>query len=199
MPPLSRRAFVAALAAAVPSAALVRRAHALSVDHLAAGPRTLRALGAVVLPAELGPAGTEAAVAAFERWIAGYRERAELLHGYGTSALSYSGPTPATRWAQQLDRLDESARATHGHAFAALPLDARREMVHTLLDGMKADRIPAVGRAPHVALALLGHWAASPEATDRCYRAHIARQTCRPLAAQARKPLPIAERTGRRA
>src|SRR5919206_1136809 len=96
---LSRRAFVGALAA-VPSAALVRRAHALSVDHLAAGPRTLRALGDVVLPSELGAAGVTAAVRAFERWIAGYREHAELVHGYGTSTLSYAGPTPATRWAQ---------------------------------------------------------------------------------------------------
>jgi hypothetical protein len=125
MPTVSRRAFLAALAAALPSAGLVRRAHALAVDHLAADPRTLRALGDVVLPSELGPARTTAAVAAFQRWIAGYRERAELLHGYGDSALSFAGPTPATRWAQQLDRLDADARSAHGAAFANLPLDLR--------------------------------------------------------------------------
>ena len=189
----SRRAFVATLAAAVPSAALVRRAHALSVDHIAAGPRTLRALGDVVLPAEIGPAGITAAVAAFERWIAGYRAKAELLHGYGTSELAYAGPTPATRWAQQLDRLDADARAAHRTAFADLPRTVRQAAVREILDGIEAERIPTVGRAPHVALALLAHWAASPEATDLCYRARIGRQTCRPLDAQARKPLPIAE------
>ena len=192
MPTVSRRAFLAALAAAVPSAALVRRAHAVSVDHLAADPRTLRALGDVMLPTELGAARTAAAVAAFQRWIAGYREKAELLHGYGDSALSFAGPTPATRWAQQLDRLDADARSAHGKAFADLPLDVRRRTVTALLNDMKADRIPAVGRAPHVALALLAHWTASPEATDLCYRAQIGRQTCRPLGAQARKPLPLA-------
>jgi hypothetical protein len=192
MPGLSRRAFLTVLAAAVPSAGLVRRAHALAVDHIAMEPRTLRALGDVVLPSELGAARTAAATAAFQRWIAGYREKAELLHGYGGSALSFAGPTPATRWAQQLDRLDAGARSAHGKAFAELPLDVRRATVSALLDELKADRIPAVGRAPHVALALLAHWAASPEATDLCYRAQIGRQTCRPLAAQARKPLPLA-------
>ena len=192
MLPLSRRAFVGALAAAVPSAALVRRAHALSVDHLAAGPRTLRALGDVVLPSALGTTGVTAAVRAFEQWIAGYGEHAELVHGYGTSTLSYSGPTPATRWAQQLDRLDIDARAKHGKAFADLALDVRRGMVREILDRLGVDRVPAVGRAPHVALALLAHWAASPGATDLCYRAQIGKQTCRPLAAQARRPLPLA-------
>jgi Gluconate 2-dehydrogenase subunit 3 len=192
MPRLSRRAFLARLAAVVPAAAIARHAHALAVDHVAADQRTLRALGDVVLPSELGTAGTRAAVEAFQRWIAGYREGAELLHGYGTSRLERAGPTPATRWASQLDRLDADARARHGRAFADLPLDVRRRVVHDTLDAMKADAIPSIGRAPHVALALLAHWAASPDATDRCYRAHIGRQTCRPLAAQARRPLPLA-------
>jgi hypothetical protein len=192
MPLVSRRAFLGALAAAAPTAALVRHAHALAVDDLAADARALRALGDAVLPSELGTAGVTAAVGAFQRWIAGYREHAELLHGYGTSALQHAGPTPATRWASQLDQLEGDARAKHGKPFADLPLDARRAMVRDALDSQKSDRIPSVGRAPHVALALLAHWSASPEATDLCYAAHVGRQTCRPLAAQARKPLPLA-------
>ena len=189
---LSRRAFLGALAAAVPAAALVRRAHAAAVDDLAASPRTLHALGEAVLPSELGRAGTLAAVAGFQRWIAGYRENVELVHGYGTSALERSGPTPATRWAAQLDALDRTARAQRARSFAALPLDLRREIVRRDLETLKADRIGAVGRAPHVALALLAHWYDTPDATDRCYQAHIGKESCRPLAASARKPLPLA-------
>lgn len=189
---LSRRAFLGALAAAVPAAALVRRAHAAAVDDLAASPRTLHALGEAVLPSELGRAGTLAAVAGFQRWIAGYRENVELVHGYGTSALERSGPTPATRWAAQLDALDRTARAQGARSFAALPLDLRREIVRRDLETLKADRIGAVGRAPHVALALLAHWYDTPDATDRCYQAHIGKESCRPLAASARKPLPLA-------
>ena len=192
---LSRRAFLATLAAAIPAAALVRRAHAAAIDDLAADPRTLHALGAAVLPSELGPADTRAAVTDFQRWIAGYREGAELLHGYGTSALEKSGPTPATRWAAQLDALEAGARKAGARSFAALPLERRREMVRAELTALNADRIPPVGRAPHVALALLAHWYGSPDAVDRCYEARIGKEACRPLAASARKPLPLA--TGR--
>ena len=189
---LSRRAFLGALAAAVPAAALVRRAHAAAVDDIAASPRTLHALGEAVLPSELGRAGTLAAVTGFQRWIAAYRENVELVHGYGTSALERSGPTPATLWAAQLDALDRIARAEGARSFAALPLERRREFVRRELEAMKADRIGVVGRAPHVALALLAHWYDTPDATDRCYQAHISKESCRPLAASARKPLPLA-------
>jgi hypothetical protein len=132
-------------------------------------------------------------VADFQRWIAGYREGAELLHGYGTSALEWSGPTPATRWAAQLDALDATARKEGARSFGALPLERRRSIVRAELDALKTDRLPAVGRAPHVALALLAHWYGTAAATDRCYDAHIGRQSCRPLAASPRQPLPLAK------
>jgi hypothetical protein len=189
---LNRRFFLATLATTLPAAVIVRRAHALAVDDLAASPRTLLAVGEAVLPSELGRAGIAAAVADFQRWIAGYREKAELVHGYGTSTLEWSGPTPATRWMSQLDALDATARRAGARSFAALPLEQRRTIVRAELDEMKADRIPAVGRAPHVALALLAHWYAGADATDLAYRARIAKLNCRPLATSARKPLPIA-------
>src|SRR2546423_5407349 len=110
MPVLSRRAFLGWLAASLPAAALVRRAHALAIDDIVASPRILHAVGEAVLPASLGSSGIAAAVDRFQRWIAGYREGAELLHGYGTSKLEQAGPTPATRWAAQLDQLEASAR-----------------------------------------------------------------------------------------
>ena len=145
---ITRRAFLGWLAAAIPAGAIVRRAHALSVDALASSPRTLRGIGDAVLPPELGSAGISGAVDRFQRWIAGYRENAELVHGYGTSLLERSGPTPATRWAAQLDQLDARAKTRHGRAFADLPLEQRRTMVREELSAMKAERIGTAGRAP---------------------------------------------------
>ena len=192
MPTLSRRAFLGWLAASVPAAALVRRAHAAAVDDISANPRTLRAIGEAVLPGELGPAGTSAVVASFQAWIAGYREGAELVHGYGTSKLDFTGPTPATRWASQLDALEATARTRYKKPFANLSIDVRRDMLREALVALKADRLMTVARAPHPALALLAHYYASTDATDRCYEAKIGKQTCRPLATSSRKPLPLA-------
>jgi hypothetical protein len=131
-------------------------------------------------------------VASFQRWMDGYREDAELLHGYGTSALSRSKPTPATRWVAQLASLDATAQRQRGRPFAALAPAQRRSIVEHALETIGASRIPAVGQAPHVALAQLGHYYDSADATDRCYGAHIGKQNCRPLAASPRKPLPMA-------
>ncbi len=190
---LSRRAFLGWLAASVPATAFVRRAHAASISHIASDPRTLRAIGDVVLPGELGATGTAAAVDSFQRWIKGYKAGAELVHGYGTSKLDFAGPTPATRWASQLDHLDSAARSRHAKPFADLPVAQRREMVGAELTLLKVDRLPSIDRAPHVALALLAHFYATPEATDLCYEARIGKQTCRPLANASRKPLPLAK------
>ena len=194
MPLLSRRAFLGWLAASLPASAIVRRAHAAAVADLAANPVTLRAMGGAVLPAEFGTENIAAAVERFQRWMSGYREDIELLHGYGTSRLQHSGPTPATRWATQLGNIDARSRRQHGRAFADLPLALRRDMIRDDLSQMKVDRLPSLGRAPHVALALLAHFYASPEATDLCYGAHIGKQTCRPLSASSRRPLPLAPR-----
>lgn len=189
---VTRRAFFGSLAAALPIASLACRAHDAAVNELATSKSSMLALGEAILPSELGAAGIAATVKDFQRWIAEYHEGAELLHGYGTSSLKYMGPTPATAWAAQLDALDRTAKRTQGRSFAALPVESRRSLVRSDLDTLKLDRIPPVSRAPHVAVAMLAHYYESSEATDRCYEAHIGRETCRPLAAQARKPLPLA-------
>jgi hypothetical protein len=182
--PVTRRAFLGTLAAAIPAAVLVRKAHAAAVDELAVDRRTLHALAQAVLPSELPSAQLAATVAGFQSWIAGYRENVEMLHGYGTSALERSRATPATRWAAQLDAL--------GRSFADAPLVERQRIVQRELDALKADRIPSLARAPHVALAVLAHFYGSAQATDLCYEAAIGKQNCRPLAASSRKPLPLA-------
>ena len=189
---VSRRTFLAALAGAVPTASFVRLAHAAAVDNLVARPETLHALGGAVLPAELGRARVAAIVDGFQRWIAGYREHAELVHGYGTSKLDWTGPTPATRWATQLDDLDRAAQRTKSRPFAALTIAHRQQLVQGELDVFAVDRIPPIGRCPHVALALLAHFYGSDAANDLCYEAQILREHCRPLATSSRKPLPLA-------
>ncbi|MBC7673545.1 MAG: hypothetical protein H7247_14090 [Polaromonas sp.] len=190
---LSRRSFLGWLAAAVPASAIVRSAHALALHDLASGPATLRALGEVVLPSELSAAGIAAAVEDFQRWMTGYRENAELVHGYGTSLLSRSGPTPVTRWMRQLDSLDAAARRTGARSFAALSAPARETLVRDALGEAKVTRLGAVVSAPHVAAALLSHFYASSAANDLCYEVRIGRQQCRPLQQSSRRPLPLAK------
>ena len=192
MPTLSRRNFLASLASAVPVAVIVRRAHAASVAYVESDPATLDALAEVVLPTSaLGRAGLTKAVAAFRAWGAGYREGAEVVHGYGTSRLRTLGPTPMTRWATQLDALDAQAKAKHQRAFRELSVGDRTDLVRAALQGQRLDRMPGVADASHVALALVAHFYDSPAATDLCYEAKIGKQTCRPLAQQSRKPLPM--------
>ena len=182
----TRRRFLLGLAALLPLPFVARRLHAAAVAAL--DPARLRALGAAVLPAELGTAGVERTVAGFERWLAGYREGVELLHDYGTTDIRLTGPSPALRWAGQLNGL--------GRNFTALGRTARQAAVRTALEsaGTRWAALPPVDRAPHLALGLLSFYYTSPEAADLCYEAAIGRNACRPLAESSRKPLPLAPR-----
>lgn len=188
---LSRRTFLGWLATAVPVAVVARRAHAAAIRYLRADPRTLQALAETVLPAAMGSAALRAEVEAFQKWTDGYKEGAEITHGYGTSRLRFTGPTPATRWVKQLDDLDARARAAGQQSFADLAPAQRTELVRTALANERLDRMPSVADANHVAVAMLAHYYASPQATDLCYEVQIGKTLCRPLADQARKPLPL--------
>lgn len=139
----------------------------------------------------MGQAALRAEVEAFQQWMDGYREHAEITHGYGTSRLRFTGPTPATRWVKQLDELDARARSANQQSFADLAPAQRAEMVRAVLANERLDRMPAVGDANHVAAAMLAHYYESPRASDLCYEAHIGKNLCRPLGDQARKPLPL--------
>ncbi|MEO7086801.1 MAG: gluconate 2-dehydrogenase subunit 3 family protein [Gemmatimonadaceae bacterium] len=191
MPTLSRRSFLATLAATVPVAAFARRAHAAAVAHLQSDPATLDALAESVLPSALGRAGAIRAAVAFRDWGAGYHEGAEVVHGYGTSRLRVTGPTPMTRWSAQLDALDAQARSAHQRAFKDLSLPQRVDIVRAALQGQRLDRMPAPADAGHVALGLLAHFYESSAANDLCYEAQIGKSTCRPLGESLRKPLPL--------
>ena len=130
---ISRRSFLTTLAAAAPSLTFVRLAHSATLRELSADPRTLDSLGEAILPSELGKEGIARAVDAFRRWMSGYQAGAELLHGYGTSVLTYAGPTPAMKWAVHLTRLDQAARNKHRKSFSSLGTAERQSLVREAL------------------------------------------------------------------
>ena len=177
---LARRRFVLGLAALAPLPFIARRLHGQAAAAI--DPARLRALAGAVLPAELGEQGIERVVASFERWLAGYREGVELLHGYGTGEIRVTGPSPALRWAGQLEAL--------GADFVTLGVADRQARVRSAVTGVRPGGMPAVDRAPHLAIGLLSFFYGLPEATDLCYEAVIGRNSCRPLATAPKAPLP---------
>jgi len=185
----TRRRFILGLAGLLPLPFVARRLHALAVSDL--DPLLLRALAGAVLPQELGAARTARVTLDFQRWLTGYREGAELLHGYGTGEIRRQGPSPALRWAGQLRDLDAAARRNSGKGFATIGTPARQDLVRAALAGSRS-ALPPVERAPHIAVGLLALFFGSPEATDLCYESRIGRNGCRPLAESSRRPLPIA-------
>lgn len=186
---IQRRRFLLSAAALLPLPFLARRFHAAAVRSLDRA--LLRAMASAILPAELGPAGTEAAVAAFERWLLGYREGAEVLHGYGTGKIQHTGPSPALKWSAQLADLDAASHKRHRAPFATRSRAEREELVRAALSGVSAGALPQVDRAPHIALGLLAHFYSSSPARDLCYEARIGNETCRPLADAPQRPLPL--------
>jgi hypothetical protein len=188
-----RRRFVLQLAGLLPLPFLARRLHTRAVADL--DPRLLRALAAAVLPGALGASGIERTAARFERWLAGYREGVELVHGYGTGELRRTGPSPALRWANQLRELDAAAHKTHGASFERVTVVQRQGLVRSALEGQRLAGMPAIDRASHLSLGLLAFFYTSAEATDLCYEARIGDSTCRPLSQSERRPLPLAERS----
>jgi hypothetical protein len=195
--PLSRRAFAGHLAALLSSLSIARRASARPRSHRATAAEppldhaALLALGAAVLPSELGAPAVKRTIGDFERWISGYKPGAELLHGYGTAKLEHLPPSPASRWSAQLRELDGDARKRYDRALAGCTVAQRRALIHDRLRREKLGPMPAPLAAEHVAIALMAYFYSSPEADDLCYRAAIGKTTCRPLADQAREPSPL--------
>jgi hypothetical protein len=155
--------------------------------------RTLRALADAILPESLGAQGRRRAADAFTRWVGEYMPVAEEMHGYGSAEITYTPANPAPGWDAQLHALWMLGFSLHSRPFASLDQDARREVVAAALDRFPGSRIPANPiDAPHVALALLAHWASQSATHDLAYGVRIGRTECRPLAETSRRPLPLA-------
>jgi hypothetical protein len=153
----------------------------------------LDALGDTVLPGELGADGKRAAVDAFVAWVDGYDPVAEEMHGYGYSDIRYLPADPAPAWRAQLDALDVLATKMRGQPFTKLDEAGRQDVAAAALAVQGGDRLPDPLNARHIAVALLAHWASSPEAWNLAWGAQVSPGTCRPLDAAMHKPLPGSE------
>jgi hypothetical protein len=193
MPEMNRRSFLHSLGTLAPGAALAGCAGTDAAETPAETlePALLRGLAEAVLPSELGEAGIDRVVAGFRGWLAEFEPVAELNHGYGTGELAYTAADPAPGWGAQLRALDLRARREAGRGFAELGVGERRELVRRQLPRDRADRLPEVAEAPHVAVGLLAYFYRTPEANDLCHRAAIGWRSCRPLATSAERPAPL--------
>lgn len=152
----------------------------------------LDALAATVLPASLGAVEVRAATDRFVRWADGYEPVAEEMHGYGYADVRYLPPDPSPAWRAQLAALDMLSRKTHHVSFASAKPEQRTAVLEVALRGERGDRLPAPLNAQHIALAVLAHWSASPNAWNLAYGARISPLTCRSLDEATRAPLPLA-------
>lgn len=141
---------------------------------------TLRALGAVVLPSELGAEGIDRTASAFTRWVQDYRPGAEMDHGYGFTRLRFKPPSPAAAYARQLDALRPVLLGSDEAA--------KRAAVEAALQQANVTALPQSPDGKHVASDLMAFYFRSAEANDLCYRAHIGRYQCRGLAGSEKEP-----------
>jgi hypothetical protein len=151
---------------------------------------TLGAIAEVVLPSALGADGRDLVVEQFAAWVRGYREGADMGHGYGSSTLRRrSGPSPAASYAAQFAALDEAAREAGGTTFAALPVDTRRAIVERALDSpQRVTRLPSRPNGANLIADFMGLYYSSPDAWDLAYERRIGRDRCRSLEGSERRP-----------
>jgi hypothetical protein len=144
---------------------------------------TLRALAAIVLPAELGSAGIDQTAEAFVHWVQGYRAGAEMDHGYGMTRLRSKGATPAPNYLRHLETL--RAALLSGDA------DSKRQAVTAALEQAKITDLPRTPDGRHIAADLMAFYFRSSDANDLCYRAAIGRDLCRGLEGSEQAPAPL--------
>lgn len=184
---LSRRDALKSLAASAPALRLTPGAPLAQGGGVRLHPDdpALLALADVVLPAACD---RQAALAAFVRWIDGYKEGADTDHGYGNTRIRSTGRSPAHDYAAQIAALDAAVRAVGAAGFAAATAAQRRSAVEAAIASAKIDRLPARPNGGHIATDLMGHYFNSSAANDLCYRAAIRRDACRGLAGSERPP-----------
>ena len=127
----------------------------------------------MVLPSELGRAGTDQIVERFERHVRQYRPGAELDHGYGLTRLRAKPASPAAAYLQQLSLMNA-------------PISA--QAIAEALEQAGVTDLPRFPGGKHVAADLMAFYFHSSEANDRCYQAAIGRDECRGLDGSDRPP-----------
>jgi hypothetical protein len=195
---MKRRTLLQSLAATVFGRPLFGlRLRAQAAGFTTAELTALTAIADVVLPSSLGPDGRDLVVEQFAAWVRGYREGADMGHGYGSSSLRRpSGPSPAAGYPAQIDALEAAARAAGGTSFAALPRDRRRAIIDASMAGVT--RMPSQPNGQHLVADLMGLYYATPEAWDLAYARRIGRDRCRTLDGSESRPAPFGGEGGRR-
>ena len=195
---LKRTAFAAAASTLPLSAASADSAGTTSAPPARLNLGLLAALGDAVLPESVGASVRSLAVRDFAAWAAAYRPVSEEMHGYGDQEITYTAADPSPGWRSQLEALELLAHRKHRKGFASITVEQRRALVRPQLPRGRGLRLPAnIVGAPHVAVALLAHWANTSAATDLAYGVAIGKDQCRVLADAPRRPLPLAENRGR--
>jgi hypothetical protein len=165
------------------------RLHAQSRDLTAEAIATLHQVGLTVLPRSIGDVRIRAIVNGFVAWTRGYREGVALAHGYGHPRLAKTGPSPVSKYLEQLGSLERSAREKGGR-FDDLDLETRRALVDQSLASAGIRTLPGRPAGTHVVSDLMAFYFRSSDANDDCYRALIQREVCRPIAVTIRRPAP---------
>jgi hypothetical protein len=136
---------------------------------------TLRELARIVLPSELGRAGTDRIATDFEKWVRNYRPGAEMEHGYGFTRLRSKSASAAPAYLAQLEALREP----------------RRETVEAALAQAGIKDLPRAPDGKHVITDLMSFYFQGSDANDLCYRAAIRRDSCRGLEGSENAPPPM--------
>ena len=190
---------VGAVAAALPLSSLRTFAwgHAQTAPTL--NTATLGAVAEVVLPSVLTAAERADAVTAFVEWVAGYRAGADAGHGYGTTRLRRTGPSPASAYPDQLAALEAAAKAEGATSFLALPLDARRRLIDAALTTpTRVSQLPTQPNGVHVIADFMGQFFHGQAGYNLAYRAAINRVECRGLDGSDAPPASLPVRGGGR-
>ena len=144
---------------------------------------TLRALAALVLPSELGRAGTDRIAEKFEHWVRDYRPGADMEHGYGFTRVRAKAPSPAPSYLAQLAALREPLAGTDAAT--------RRKTIEAALEQANIKDLPRMPDGKHIVTDLMSFYFQSADANDLCYRAAIQRYNCRGLDGSENPPPPL--------
>ena len=138
----------------------------------------LRKVAALVLPSQLGAAGSNQVASRFESYVRKYRPGADTEHGYGKTQVRPKPPSPAATYLAQLKEL--SAAVTP-------------ESIERMLDVLQAKELPRLPNGKNVVVDLMSFYFRSSDANDLCYELEIGRDKCRGLSGSEKIPAPLRE------